>query len=108
MYALVYVDDILIIGSSSKDVDDLIENINNLFALKIPGQVHHFLGIRVTRTHTDLHLCQAKYIKDLQIKAGLQDSKACKTPICTRQKLVKTIDNLFEKGTLYKGMIVAL
>lgn len=61
IYALVYVDDILITGSCSfiKPIDRL----DIVFALKMLGQEHHFLGIEITQTsHGGQHLCQSKYI----------------------------------------------
>jgi len=42
---LAYVDDIIITGSSSTVVTDLISTLSSFFALKDLGHLHHFLGI---------------------------------------------------------------
>lgn len=47
-YILVYVDDIIIIGSSSCMITQLISSLNAKFALKDPGQLSYFLGIEVS------------------------------------------------------------
>jgi histone deacetylase 1/2 len=44
-YVLIYVDDILITGSSSQLINDLIDKLHAQFALKRLGQVDYFLGI---------------------------------------------------------------
>lgn len=51
-------DDILITGYDPHEADNIIDQLGNVFALKILGQVHHFLGIRVTRDNSGgIHLC---------------------------------------------------
>jgi hypothetical protein len=47
MYLLVYIDDIIITGSSPQVVDALLANLKCEFALKDLGQLHYFLGIEV-------------------------------------------------------------
>ncbi|KAH9778852.1 hypothetical protein KPL71_007491 [Citrus sinensis] len=46
IYVLVYVDDILITGSSQDLVNDLIKKLNESFALKELGSLSYFLGIK--------------------------------------------------------------
>lgn len=62
--------------------------------------MHHFLGIEVTRKDARMHLCQAKYIKDILTKVELQDVKPWKTPTNT--------GDLFENPTWYRKMIGSL
>ncbi|NAW49762.1 hypothetical protein FGF92_24340, partial [Salmonella sp. gx-f5] len=45
LYVLVYVDDILITGSSQAAVSSLIQFLNVEFAVKDLGPLHFFLGI---------------------------------------------------------------
>lgn len=47
-YVLVYVDDILIIGTSALDVRNLISKLHSTFSLKDLGSLDYFLGIKVT------------------------------------------------------------
>jgi histone deacetylase 1/2 len=46
-YVLIYVDDILITGSSPHLIKDLIKKLAIEFALKQMGEVDYFLGIQV-------------------------------------------------------------
>lgn len=48
-YVLVFVDDILITGSSKKVVSLLVKHLNMEFALKDLGDLNYFLGIQVKK-----------------------------------------------------------
>jgi hypothetical protein len=50
MFMLVYVDDNIIVSSSSSAVDALLKDLNAEFALKDLGSLHYFLGIEVHPT----------------------------------------------------------
>lgn len=62
VFVLVYVDDIIITGDSSVDIDAFVQQLHSAFSLKDMGALHYFLGVKVTRTTNGLHLCQRKYI----------------------------------------------
>ena len=55
-YVLVYVDDILVIGSDTIAITSLIAQLNLEFSLKDLEEVHYFLGIQVSHTNNGLHL----------------------------------------------------
>lgn len=86
----------------------VIERLDYVFVLKVLGEIHHFLGIEVTKVNGEMHLCQAKYVGDLLTKAGLQNSKLSKTPMCIGQKLTKEAGGPFEDGTLHRSLIGGL
>jgi histone deacetylase 1/2 len=65
MYLLVYVDDIILVSSSSTAADALISALGADFAVKDLGQLHFFLGIEVAHQSTGLALTQKKYPLDL-------------------------------------------
>lgn len=46
----VYIYDIIVIGTSSKFIYDLIKNLSAYFLVKDLGSLHFFLGIEVTHT----------------------------------------------------------
>ena len=48
LLVLIYIDDILIIGSNSKVVEYVIHNLNLEFALIDLGEFNYFLGLEVT------------------------------------------------------------
>lgn len=53
LYVLVYVNDILIIGSSSNLIHELINKLHSKFALKKLGVPKYFLGIEVHHQDND-------------------------------------------------------
>ena len=50
LLVLVYVDDIIVIGSHSTQVTNLIQQLHQQFSLKDLGLLHYFLGLEVHRT----------------------------------------------------------
>lgn len=59
-------DDIIITGSSTKEINCFVQLLHNKFSLKDIGELHYFLGVEVSRSFNgSLHLCQRKYIQDL-------------------------------------------
>jgi len=57
IFVLVYVDDILITGSSDTEISSLISKLHSFFPLKDLGPLHHFLGIHITHTSGEnMHL----------------------------------------------------
>lgn len=45
MYVLIYVDDVIVIGSHTEKIDEFIKLLSDEFALKNMGILHYFLGI---------------------------------------------------------------
>ena len=65
LIVLIYVDDILITGSSSHQISSLITKLDSVFALRDLGQLFYFLGIEVSYLAGSMHLSQTKYTSDL-------------------------------------------
>ena len=59
LFLLVYVDDILITGSSSKAIAQLITILSSEFAVKDLGGLHYFLGINALHVEDGLLLSQS-------------------------------------------------
>ncbi|KAH9695297.1 hypothetical protein KPL71_022712 [Citrus sinensis] len=105
---LIYADDILIIGSSSKLVEGVINKLGIEFALKDLGEFNYFLGLEVTPSVEGLHLSQTKYIGDLLKKAQMLDCKGCQTPMSSTEKLIKDKGAVFENPSLYISLVGSL
>lgn len=81
LYAFVYVDDILVTGSSSTLIHELITKLNLKFALKQLGAPRYFLEVEVHKQADDsLLLTQTKYINDLLSKITMIGAKGVPTP----------------------------
>lgn len=65
MYIIIYVDDIIIISSTTKATDLLLQQLRIDFAVKDLGVLSYFLGIEVNRVSNGIILSQYKCIQDL-------------------------------------------
>ena len=88
---LIYVDDILIIGPDSGELEKFILEFSKTFALKDLGILSYFFGIEVSYADGCMYLSQRKYINDLFSKADMLNCKGCDTPIVTGLKLQKEV-----------------
>ena len=84
---LIYVDDILITGLDSGELEKFILEFSKTFALKDLEILSYFLGIEVSYADDCMYLSQRKYIHDLLSKADMLDCKGFDTPIVTGLKL---------------------
>ena len=73
-YLLLYVDDIVLTASSTDLLLSIIGRLHAEFAMTDLGDLHHFLGISVTRTSEGLLLSQRQYASDLLQRAGMSES----------------------------------
>lgn len=95
MLVLVYVDDIILTGSSPQLVQQVNTDLQSTFTLKDLGELNYFLGIQVTRNTLGLHISQSKYIVDLLGKVNMQDSTPCSTLMASGIPLTKADSELF-------------
>ena len=55
-FVLVYVDDIIITGSNTLSVNQVITSLASKFSIKDLGNLHYFLGVEVIRSSNGLCL----------------------------------------------------
>ncbi|XP_019095609.1 PREDICTED: uncharacterized protein LOC109130482 [Camelina sativa] len=79
VYLLIYVDDILIIGSNNGLITHILALLAERFSVKDAEALNYFLGIKAHRTSRGLHLSPKKYILDLLHSHNML---ACK-PVCS-------------------------
>lgn len=89
VYLLVYVDDILVTGTSPALVQRIIDTIAKKFSIKDMGNLGYFLGIEAIRTPQGLHLMQRKYITDFLTKVNMLNAKPVATPLPSSPKLTQ-------------------
>ncbi|KAM2656151.1 hypothetical protein EV1_011694 [Malus domestica] len=105
---LLYVDDIILTGSSSLLIDDVIVELTKEFEMNDLGQLNYFLGLQVTYHSGGLFVSQSKYIKDLLNKVDLQDSKPCPTPCLPYHRLLKDDGDPYHSPEHYRSIVGAL
>ncbi|KAH9799567.1 retrovirus-related pol polyprotein from transposon RE2 [Citrus sinensis] len=108
LLVLVYVDDIIITGSNSARVQQVIQDMQHTFALKDLGELSYFLGIEVSKLNNGIHLSQAKYIADILMKHDLTHCSPVPTPMSTGQYLTKASGTDIANVSQYRSIIGAL
>lgn len=80
-YLLLYVDDILLVTSSSTLRQSLMKCLETEFSMKDLGALSYFLGISVKRTANTMFLSQKIYARDILKRAGMESCKPVATPV---------------------------
>ncbi|PKI50616.1 hypothetical protein CRG98_029003 [Punica granatum] len=73
--ALVYVDDILVVGNNQEQCTCFKQYLNQCFRIKDLGPVRYFLGIEVTIMESGLFLNQRKYVLEILKECGMLDAR---------------------------------
>jgi hypothetical protein len=105
---LIYVDDILITGTSSSYIFSLIQNLGRLFSMKDLGPLHYFLGLEAVYSTTGLHLTQTKYTMDLLFRTKFQDVKPISSPANAGKKLSLYDGDPLSDPTEFRSVVGAL
>ncbi|KAL5544702.1 hypothetical protein UlMin_008486 [Ulmus minor] len=105
---LIYVDDIIVTGNNSENLNQFISKLNKSLALKDLGDLHYFLGIEVYRDEIGLYLTQTKYIQDLLKKSNLEHFKPCPTPMAVGKPISKLDGELMSNPFVYRSAVGAL
>ena len=88
VYFLVYVDDLLITGSSMTLIRHVITTLSHKFSIKDLGPLNFFLGVEVIPTSNGLFLSQQKYIRDLLARLNMESIKETTTPLSSTTHLI--------------------
>ncbi|KAJ1698879.1 hypothetical protein LUZ63_007391 [Rhynchospora breviuscula] len=108
LVVLIYVDDIIVTGSSSSTISSLIHTLQARFALKDLGSLGYFLGIAVKKDHDGLHLSQQQYITDLLCRTHMIKAQPVPTPMAVNTSLSKYDGDPFHDPKLYRAVVGAL
>lgn len=110
IYLLVYVDDIIVVSSSSTATDRLVHQLGNIFALKDLGPLRYFLIIEVHPLGPNLLMSQRKYATELLQCAGMTKCAPVSTPMSSSDRLSATAGTLLsaEDSTKYRSIVGGL
>lgn len=104
-----YVDDILITGSSSVLIHKLIQKLQSCFALKHLGTPEYFLGIEVKYLPSgSVILTQTKYTQDLLQRVNMFNCNPMSTPIVANLKLTKHGTDSLSDPSQYRSIVGGL
>nr|KYP59278.1 Retrovirus-related Pol polyprotein from transposon TNT 1-94 [Cajanus cajan] len=109
IFILVYVDDIIITGSSSSLIHQITNQLDSIFSLKQLGSLDYFLGLEVKYLpDKSLVLTQSKYIRDLLFKTNMAEAHGAPSPMFSNCKLSRSGTDFFHDPTLFRSVVGAL
>ncbi|OIW19116.1 hypothetical protein TanjilG_08916 [Lupinus angustifolius] len=104
---LLYVDDILLTGSTMTLLSKFIQILQSEFAMKDLGPLHHFLGIEISPTPDGLNLSQSHYALTILERANMVDCKPISTPLEAKTKITQDA-TLLNDPSYFRGPVGAL
>ncbi|CAM8999542.1 unnamed protein product [Rhodiola kirilowii] len=102
---LVYVDDIIITGTSQVLIDNIKQFIDSKFKIKDLGTLRYFLGLEVARSASGIFINQRKYALELIKDAGLLGCKPSSLPMDTKHKLSLSTSSVLADPTKYRRLV---
>jgi hypothetical protein len=106
---LVYVDDVIVTGSSVDLIAEVKRQLKQRFEMTDSGACKFVLGIELIE-HEDggVTLCQRRYIDDILKRFGMEDCKAVSSPVDISTKLVQAENQAPAVDVPYREAVGAL
>jgi histone deacetylase 1/2 len=90
LYLLLYVDDIILTGTSPQLIEEIKVALKQKFDMTDLGILHYFLGVEVLYPSSGgIFINQSRYAREVIKKAGLLDATPVLTPFQSGTKLLK-------------------
>jgi hypothetical protein len=102
---LVYVDDIILAGTSLSEFARIKNILDSQFKIKDLGSLKYFLGLEVAQSKEGITISQRKYCLDLLTDSGLLGSKPAATPLDPAVKLHNDGGKPYEDISSYRRLI---
>ncbi|RVW77639.1 Copia protein [Vitis vinifera] len=68
-----YVDDLLVTGSSMEQIDNFKKEMKDVFEMTDLGRMTFFLGMEIQQKHNEILICQQKYDKEILKKFKMEE-----------------------------------
>jgi hypothetical protein len=104
----VYVDDLIITGSSIVDITKFKDEMQRLFCMSDLGLLSYYLGIEVKQGDGEITIGQSSYARKILEVAGISGCNSCHTPMECRLNLGKKNDGTAVDAMLYRSIIGSL
>jgi hypothetical protein len=103
-----YVDDLLITGSSQDEMDKLTKLLSSEFDMTNLGSLKYFLGLEFTKNKSGILIHQKKYVSDILKRFNMINCNPANTPMETASNLGNDDEGSSVNNTLYKQMVGSL
>ncbi|WZZ61833.1 hypothetical protein YC2023_061940 [Brassica napus] len=107
-YLLLYVDDIVLTGSSKALVSGIIDQLKTEFPITDMGRLSYFLCIKAEYNTSGILLTQKQYATDIIARAGMTACKPVSTPVDVNSKLLADSGDPIINPTEYISLASAL
>ena len=104
----VYVDDLLVTGTSVSVIEDFKRQMKLKFEMSDMGKLSYYLGIEVEQGEGYIELKQAGYARKILEKAGMADCNPTKYPMDPKEQLSRDETGKLVNATDYKSMVGGL
>lgn len=104
----VYVDDLVITGNRSDDIDSFKAEMARAFRMSDLGLLHYYLGIEVKQSTEGISLSQGAYAAKILEKSGMAGCNPCHVPMEQRLKLSKSSTEPLVDATAYRSIVGSL
>lgn len=108
IYLLVYVDDILVMGTDSGLVTSLLGKLVGAFKIRDLGSPRFFLGIEMVSLNGSMVLSQRRYMTDLLRRAGMSGCKPLATLVPVTCSGASDGSEPYSNPTQYRSLAGAL
>eukprot|EP00253_Pinus_taeda_P023353 PITA_23353 len=108
LFLVVYVDDLIITGSSAHLIQGIKQDLCRNFDMTDLGLLHYCLGIEVWQTEHHIFLYQSKYAKNHVDRFRMQDCKPATTPMEPGLKLSALSSSPPVDETLFRQLVGSL
>lgn len=108
IFVIVYADDIILYSNNTTILQENIQQLSTMFAMKVFGRLHLFLGIEAHFCKDGFLLTQSKYITELLSKFDMLSLNPVPTPLASKRYLLAHDGDFLSTHTLYRQMLGAL
>eukprot|EP00253_Pinus_taeda_P030272 PITA_30272 len=108
LFVVVYVDDLIITGSSAPLIHGIKQDLCSTFDMTNLGLLHYCLGVEVWQTENNIFLSQSKYARNLVDRFRMQDCKPATNPMEPGLKLSAQSSSPLVDETLFKQLMGSL
>jgi hypothetical protein len=105
---VLYVDDLLITGSSTSSIATVKRILHGRFLMMDMGPLHYFLGLEIHHDAPCIKISQSKYAWDLMERFNMTDFKSSPTPFISSVRLEDGGDTPLVDNTLYRQLVGSL
>ncbi|KAD6119214.1 hypothetical protein E3N88_10485 [Mikania micrantha] len=103
--ALIYVDDVILVGNDLELIKHTKKQLHEKFSIKDLGPLKYFLGIEVARTRKGLVLSQRKYTLDILQESGQLGCKPSAFPMEQNLKLSDGAEEERVDASMYRRLV---